>query len=165
MVPPSSNGFRNQWDFSMTSFVYNYQNAFRYNLCCADVSRYPGSQTFSKRRATKCDKRSGEERENRQEVRKPLVARDSWLILPHPASWLEEPYRCVVIGCLLIDLVMLIDTYRSMIVRFALPATRGFRSPLLSLSCLISSRWKKTSGTRVVSRTSDSSQKKKHQIQ
>ena len=26
--------------------------------------------------------RSGEERENRQEVRKPLVARDSWLILP-----------------------------------------------------------------------------------
>ena len=31
-----------------------------------------------------------------------------------PASWLEEPYRCVVIDCLLIDLVMLIDSYRSM---------------------------------------------------
>ena len=68
-----------------------------------------------------------------------------------PASWLEEPYRCVVIGCLLIDLVMLIDSYRSMIMRFASPATRGFLSPLLSLYCLVSSRRKKTSGTRVVS--------------
>ena len=38
----------------------------------------------------------------------------------------EEPYRCVIIGCLLIDLVMLIDTYHSIIVRFALPTTRGF---------------------------------------
>ena len=40
---------------------------------------YPGSQRFSKRRATKCDlseAQSGEERENR-EARKPLVARDS----------------------------------------------------------------------------------------
>ena len=58
--------------------------------------------------------------------------------------------RCVVIGCLLIDLMMLIDNYRSMIVRFASPATRGFLSPLLSLSHLISSRRKKTSGTRVL---------------
>ena len=56
---------------------------------------------------------------------------------------------CVVIGCLLIDLVVLIDSYRSMIMRFASPATRGFLSPLLSLSCLVSSRRKKTSGTRV----------------
>ena len=125
--------------------------------------RYPGSQRFSKRRATKCDKRSTKrrrERENRQKVRKPLVARDSWLSYranrfelgsrSDPASWLEEPYRCVVIGCLLIDLVMLIDSYRSMIVRFASPATRGFLSPLLSLSCLVSSRRKKTSGTRVM---------------
>ena len=41
---------------------------------------YPGSQRFSKRRATKCDLSealSGEERENREEARKPLVARDS----------------------------------------------------------------------------------------
>ena len=37
VVPPSSDGFRNQWDFSMTSFDYNYQNAFRCNLCCADL--------------------------------------------------------------------------------------------------------------------------------
>ena len=58
-----------------------------------------------------------------------------------PVSWLVEPYRCVVIGCFLIDLVMLIDSYRSMIVRSASPATRGFLSPLLW--------WKKTSGTRV----------------
>ena len=43
-------------------------------------------------------------------------------------------YRCVVIGCLLINLVMLIDSYHSMIVRFAPPATRGFFSLLLSLS-------------------------------
>ena len=49
-----------------------------------------------------------------------------------PVSWLEEPYRCVVIGCLLID------SYRSMIVRFASRATRGFLLPLLSLSCLVS---------------------------
>ena len=42
--------------------------------------------------------------------------------------------RCVVIGCLLINLMMLIDTYRSMIVRFAAPATRGFLLPLLSPS-------------------------------
>ena len=66
-----------------------------------------------------------------------------------PASWLEEPYRCVVIGCLLINLVVLIDSYRSMIVRFASWVTRGFLSLLLSLSCLISSLRKKTSGTRV----------------
>ena len=68
---------------------------------------------------------------------------------PDPASWLEEPYRCAIIGCLLINLEMLIDTYRSMIVRFASPATRGFLSPLLSLSYLISLGRKKTSGTRV----------------
>ena len=66
-----------------------------------------------------------------------------------PSSWLEEPYRCVFIGCSLIDLVVLIDNYRSTIVRFALPTTRGFLSPLLSLSCLVSLRQKKTSGTRV----------------
>ena len=45
---------------------------------------------------------------------------------------------------------MLIDSYRSMIVRFASPATRGFLTPLLFLSCLVSSRRKKTSGTRVL---------------
>ena len=56
---------------------------------------------------------------------------------------------CVIIGCLLIDLVMLTDTYRSMIVRFVSPATRGFLSPLLSLSSLLFSWRKKTSGTRV----------------
>ena len=66
-----------------------------------------------------------------------------------PASWLEEPYRCVVIGCLLIDLVMLIDSYRSMIERYASSAIRGFLSPLLFLSCLVSSQRKKTSGTWV----------------
>ena len=42
--------------------------------------------------------------------------------------------RCVVISCLLISLVMLIDTYRSMTVRFTLPTTRGFLLSLLSLS-------------------------------
>ena len=91
---------------------------------------------------------SGEERENRVDWsyranRFELGSRSD------PVSWMEEPYRCVIIGCLLIDLVMLIDSYRSMIVRFASPATRGFLSPLLSLSCLVSSRRKKTSGTRV----------------
>ena len=46
--------------------------------------------------------------------------------------------RCIVIGCLLIDLVMMIDTNRSMIVRFVLPATRGFLLSLLSHSSLSS---------------------------
>ena len=50
-----------------------------------------------------------------------------------PASWLEEPYRCVIIGCLLIDLMMLIDSYCSMIVRFTSWVTRGFLSPLFCL--------------------------------
>ena len=91
-------------------------------------SAYPGSQR-------KCDKWSGEERENRQiENRFELGSRSD------PASWLEESYRCVVIGGLLIDLVMLIDAYRSMIVRFTSPATRGFLSPLLSLSNCLSLR-------------------------
>ena len=51
--------------------------------------------------------------------------------------------RCVVIGCLLTDSH---DTYCSMIVRFTSPATRGFLLPLLSLSCLVSSRRKKHLG-------------------
>ena len=90
-------------------------------------------------------------RENRQEVRNLwLPVTVDWSYRANRfelgsrsdrASWLEEPCRvlwlavvtdrCVVIGCLLIDLVILIDTYRSMIVRFASPATRGFLSPLL----------------------------------
>ena len=43
-------------------------------------------------------------------------------------------------GCLLIDLVMLIDIYRSLIVRFGSPTTRSFLSPFLSFSCLSSLR-------------------------
>ena len=39
------------------------------------------------------------------------------------------------IGCFLIDLVMLIVNH-SVMMRFASPATRGFLSPLLSLSSL-----------------------------
>ena len=46
-------------------------------------------------------------------------------------DWLLLTDRYVVTGCLLIDLVMLID---NMIVRLASPAARGFLSPLLSLS-------------------------------
>ena len=67
-----------------------------------------------------------------------------------PASWLEEPYnvsdvlavvsdRCVITGCLLIDLMMLIDPYHSMIVRLALPATTASEisiARLLQLSTL-----------------------------
>ena len=75
------------------------------------------------------------------------------LTLPHDwrnlitySDWLLLTERGVVIGCLLINSC---DSYHSMIVRFALPATRGFLSLLLFLSCLISSRQKKTSGTRV----------------
>ena len=59
--------------------------------------------------------------------------------------------RVVVIGCLLIDLVMLIDSYHSMMVRFASHITRGFsRAASFSLFSLVSSWWKKTSGTRVL---------------
>ena len=42
--------------------------------------------------------------------------------------------------------MMLIDSYGNMIVRFKSPATRGFLSPVLSLSSLVSLRRKKTSG-------------------
>ena len=55
---------------------------------------YPGCQRFSKRRAVK------RREEKREKVRKPLVARDSWLILPHCQPTLgargflrEEPWR------------------------------------------------------------------------
>ena len=51
------------------------------------------------------------------------------------SDWLVLTDRCVVIVCLLIDSR---DTYHSMIVRFASPATRGFLSPLLSVSLLVS---------------------------
>ena len=44
---------------------------------------------------------------------------------------------CVVIGCLLINSR---DTYRSMIVRFTSPATRGFLLPLLFLSRLFAAK-------------------------
>ena len=60
--------------------------------------------------------------------------------------------RCAVIGCFFIDLVMLIDTNCSMIVRFTSPATRCFLSQLLSSSSLfslLSLRQKKTSGTQL----------------
>ena len=64
-----------------------------------------------------------------------------WRNLIAYSDWLLLTDRCVVIGCLLIDLIMLIGTYRSMIVRFALPATRGFLSPLLCLwSCLFAGK-------------------------
>ena len=91
---------------------------------CVFVSWVPG---FCKRRAVKL----WEERREREKARKPLVACNSWLILPHTnrfelgsrsdlASWLEEVLtaysdwllltdRCAVIGCLLIDSR---DTYR-----------------------------------------------------
>ena len=41
-----------------------------------------------------------------------------------------QNYQQLLAACY--DLVMLIDTYHSMIVRFASPATRGFLSSLLS---------------------------------
>ena len=64
-----------------------------------------------------------------------------------PASWLEEPFSILWLAVvnwqvcyvfLFINLVMLIDTYRSMIVRIVSPAIRGFLLPLLSQSCLLS---------------------------
>ena len=67
----------------------------------------------------------------------------SWLVwrnLIAYSDWLSLTDKCVVIGCLLINLIMLLDTYRSMIVRFASPATRGLLLPLLSLSCLFTSK-------------------------
>ena len=120
---------------------------------------YPGCQRFSKRRAAK---RWEEKRERRRENLW-LPATVEWSYCANkfelvsrsdPTSWLEEPYsiysdwlvltdRCVVIGCLLIDSR---DTYRSMIVRFASPTTRGFLLLFLSLSCLLPLQWKKPLG-------------------
>ena len=70
-----------------------------------------------------------------------------------PASWLEEPYRCVTIGWLLIDLLMLIDSYRSMIVRYTLWVTWGFLLPLRSLSLLSLCGERKPLGTTNLSMT------------
>ena len=78
----------------------------------------------------------------RREKREKEVARDmsirDLIHLIVYSYWLLLTERCVVIGCLLIDLMMLIDTYRSIIVRFASPGTRGFLSLLLSLFFLLS---------------------------
>ena len=101
-------------------------------LGCSLCYLYPGCQRFSKRRG---------EVVKREKIEKTwdnlwLPAIVDWSYCANrfelgsrsdPASWLEEPYRCVVIGCL-------IDSYRSMIVRFASRVTRGFLSPLLCLS-------------------------------
>ena len=59
-----------------------------------------------------------------------LTLPPDWRNLIAYPDWLLLTDRCVVIGCLLINSC---DTYRSMIVRFASLATRGFLSPLLSL--------------------------------
>ena len=66
-----------------------------------------------------------------------LTLPPDWRNLTAYSDWLLLTDRCVLTGCLLINSC---DTYHSMIVRFALPATRGF---------LVSSRQRKTSGTRV----------------
>ena len=67
-----------------------------------------------------------------------VVQPDSHMYTYNSVLWLAVVTDShVVSGCLLIDLVMLIDTYRSMIVRFVSPATRDFLLPLLSLSCLL----------------------------
>ena len=113
-------------------------------LCVSQFSCTLGARGFRREepRSAISEVRWGEERENRQEVRiKTHTNRFELGSRSDPASWLEEPYRCVVIGCLLIDLVMLIDSHHSIIIRFALPATRGFLSPLLSLSsCLFAAK-------------------------
>ena len=54
------------------------------------------------------------------------------------SDWLSLTHRCVVIG--VNQSCDLIDTYRSMIMRFTSPATRGFLSPLLPLSCLFATK-------------------------
>ena len=56
------------------------------------------------------------------------------------SHWVLLTDRCVVIGCLLIDLMMLIDTYHSMIVRFTSSTTRHFLLPLLSLPSLFAGK-------------------------
>ena len=103
------------------------------------------------------------DKRQRSRERKPLVADDSCLILPHQSEsqdlppdwrdinclivysdWLLLTGRCFVIGCLLIDLVMLIDTYFSVIVICIASLPEVF-----SLHFFLSPRWKTTSGTRL----------------
>ena len=66
-----------------------------------------------------------------------LTLPPDWRNLIMYSDWLMLTDRCVVIGCLLI---VSRDTYRSMIVRFASPATRGFLSLLLFLTSLCGKR-------------------------
>ena len=62
------------------------------------------------------------------------------------SDWLVLTDRCVVTGCLLIDSC---DTYHSMIVRFAWPATRGFLTFSLLFSPLCGSSLRKPLASRV----------------
>ena len=92
---------------------------------------------------------------DKQSVKREKIEK-TWenLWLPATVDWsycanrfeLGSRSGCVIIGCLLIDLVMLSDSYRSTIVRFASRVTRGFFVCRLTFF----SRRKKTSGTRVV---------------
>ena len=71
---------------------------------------YPGCERFSKRRAVKrrWAKREAVKREKIEKTWENLwlPATVDWSYRANrfdPASWLEEPYRCVVIGCSFID--------------------------------------------------------------
>ena len=111
---------------------------------CANQERsvlhYPGCQRFSKRRAAKWREEKRREKESEKtsgcqrqlidltaptdlNLGQDLTLPPDWRNLIMFADWLLLTDRCVVIGCLLIDSL---DTYRSMIVRFTLLATRGF---------------------------------------
>ena len=115
-------------------------------------SCYPGCQRFSKRRAMR---RWEEKRERWENLWLPETV--DWCYCANrfevgsrsdPASWLDEPYSvlwlALIVNCqvccywwLLIDSR---DSYRSMIVRFASPATRSLLLPLLFLSFLFAAK-------------------------
>ena len=104
------------------------------------------------------DKRSGEERREKRWENLWLPKTVNWPYCANrfelgsrcdPASWLEEPYSKLwlavvnwqVLCCYWLLVNWSHDLDYHMIVRFTSPATRGFL-------WLLSSRWKKSSGTR-----------------
>ena len=127
------------------------------------VVDYPGSQRFSKRRATKC------EAVRREKIDKSRLR----AVPPFPSSDSVQSAEALVsaLGTLslegkggtaralrhlwLIDLtaprpcLLIGGTLKWQVCRYWLMPIVCFLSPLLSLSCLVSSRRKKTSGTRV----------------
>ena len=144
---------------NLEGIKFGQNEALEISTLLNTIYMYPGCQRFSKRGTAKQREEKRTEGEKTSgcpwQLTVPiglnsgqdLILPPDWRNLIAFSDWLLSTDRCVVIGCLLINSC---DTYHCMIVRFGSPTTRGFLSPFLSLSCLVSLQQKKTSGIRVI---------------